>query len=142
MIGIDTNLLVAISMREHPIHLRAVEAFERELAAGEEIVLSSAVAAEFLHVITDPRRVMPPRSMAEAISWLRAWDLEIMPRWITTDATAVKLSMDWMEKLQLGRKRITDTQYAATLHQAGIRRLLTNNTEDFQAFGAFEIVPF
>jgi hypothetical protein len=47
-----------------------------------------------------------------------------------------------MVEFQLGRKRILDTQYAALLHAHGVRRLLTNNPDDFRVFGVFEIVMF
>jgi len=47
-----------------------------------------------------------------------------------------------MTDLQLGRKRILDTEYAALLHVRGVRRLLPNNADDFRVFNAFEIVTF
>ena len=47
-----------------------------------------------------------------------------------------------MIDFQLGRKRILDTQYAALLHTHGVRRLLTNNPDDFPVFNVFEIVTF
>ncbi len=40
----------------------------------------------------------------------------------------------------LGRKRILDTQLAATLHRHGVRRLLTSNPDDFRVFGVFELI--
>jgi hypothetical protein len=45
-----------------------------------------------------------------------------------------------MRQHQLGRKRILDTQLAATLWQADVRRLLTSNPADFQIFGGFELL--
>ncbi len=69
MIGIDANVLVALAVAGHPHHARAVRAFEQILAAGEQIVLSVGVAAEFLHVVTDPRRIEPAREMPEAVTW-------------------------------------------------------------------------
>jgi hypothetical protein len=32
-----------------------------------------------------------------------------------------------------------DTQLAASLHQAGIHRIITQNRKDFEIFGVFEI---
>ena len=71
MIGIDTNVLVALAVKSHPSHSQAVALFERELSADEEIALSISVAAEFLHAVTDLRRFTPALEMAEAIRWLR-----------------------------------------------------------------------
>ncbi|MHB8523324.1 MAG: type II toxin-antitoxin system VapC family toxin [Limisphaerales bacterium] len=67
MIGIDANLLVALAAKEHPCHSQAVRVFDRELTADEEIVLSPSVAAEFLHVVTDPRRLTPALDMNDAL---------------------------------------------------------------------------
>lgn len=71
MIGIDANVLVALAAKEHPHHSQAVGAFDRELAADEEIVLSPGVAAKFLHVVTDPRRITPALDMNDALAWPR-----------------------------------------------------------------------
>jgi predicted nucleic acid-binding protein len=142
MIGIDANVLVALAVGEHPSHSPAVRAFDHELAAEEEIVLAPSVAAEFLHVVTDPRRIAPAREMAETVAWLRAWNAEIAPQWLTPNESAIQLWLKWMEEFRLGRKRILDTQYAAMLHARGVRRLLTNNADDFRVFGVFELVAF
>lgn len=142
MIGIDANVLVAIAVSSHPSHSQAVTAFERELAADEEIVLSLSVAAEFLHVVTDPRRMTPALEMTEAIRWLREWAAAVVPGWLKPNDEAVERWLKWMTDFQLGRKRILDTQYAALLHAHGVHRLLTNNADDFRVFNVFEIVTF
>jgi len=142
MIGVDANVLVALAAGTHPDHSQAVTVFQAELAAGEEIVLSLSVAAEFLHVVTDPRRLTPAQPMPDAIRWLREWNTEVAPTWLTPNAEAIERWLKWMTDFQLGRKRILDTQYAALLHAHGVRRLLTNNADDFRVFNVFEIVTF
>jgi predicted nucleic acid-binding protein len=142
MIGIDANVLVALAVGEHPAHLYASKVFERELAADEQIVLASSVAAEFLHVVTDVRRITPAREMKESVAWLRAWNAEVSAQWLMPTESSVALWLKWMDEFKLGRKRILDTQYAAMLHESGVKRLLTNNVEDFRVFGVFEIVSF
>ena len=97
MIGIDTNVLVALAVAKHPDHAQAVAAFESELASGQEIVLSPAIAAELLHVITDPRRFVPPHTMSDAIAWLQAWEMRVVPRWITPTDAAIGLWLTWMQ---------------------------------------------
>jgi predicted nucleic acid-binding protein len=142
MIGIDANVLVAIAAADHPNHSQAVTAFERELNSEEEIVLSPAIAAEFLHVVTDPRRLSPAQEMASAISWLQTWTTEVAPQWLLPTQAAIELWLKWMVEFQLGRKRILDTQYAALLHAHGVHRLLTYNADDFRVFRVFELVTF
>src|SRR6266487_7012956 len=119
MIGVDANVLVALAAKSHPIHTQAITVFERELAADEEIVLSLSVAAEFLHAVTDPRRLSPAQEMREAIGWLRDWNTQVKPTWLTPTEEAVEQWLEWMTEFQLGRKRILDTQYAASLYTHG-----------------------
>jgi hypothetical protein len=45
------------------------------------------------------------------------------------------LFLDWMQRHQLGRKRILDTQLAAIFWTACVRQVLTANPADFQLFG-------
>jgi predicted nucleic acid-binding protein len=142
MIGIDTNVLVALASKTHPCHSSVVTIFQRELDADEEIFLSSSVAAEFLHVVTDPKRLAPALSMTAAIDWLRRWSFEVTPQWLASNDTTIKLWLKWMTDFQLGRKRILDTQFAALLHAYGVKRLLTNNADDFRVFKVFEIITF
>ena len=142
MIGIDANVLVALAAKSHPSHTQAVSVFERELAADEEIVLSLSVAAEFLHAVTDPRRLTPALEITGAILWFREWSTEVAPTWLAPNEAAVERWLKWMTEFRLGRKRILDTQYAALLHAHGVRRLLTNNADDFRVFNVFEIVTF
>jgi predicted nucleic acid-binding protein len=84
MIAIDANVLVALAAKTHPSHVQAVAAFERELAANEQFALSLSIAAEFLHAVTDPRRLAPVLDMTEAIRWLRDWNTELAPTWMTS----------------------------------------------------------
>ena len=138
----DANLLVALAAATHPRHAEAGRVFARDLAAGETMALSPAVAAEFLHVLSDPRRIIPAPGMAEALAWLEAWVREVAPVWLTADVAAIELWIRWMKEFHLGRKRLLDTQYAALLHIRGVGRLLTNNPDDFRVFGVFELVTF
>src|SRR3990172_7306198 len=100
MIGIDANVLVALAVEEHPSHSQAVAVFERELAADEDFILSSTVAAEFLHVITDPRRLTPAQTMIDAIAWLRAWATEVAPLWLVPSEASIELWLRWMAEFR------------------------------------------
>ncbi len=63
MTGLDTNVLVALASSTHPRHAQAFNTLEQKLEEGEEIALGLLIAAEFLHVITDPKRITPPSRM-------------------------------------------------------------------------------
>ena len=46
-----------------------------------------------------------------------------------------------MQCHKFGRKRILDTQLAATLWSAGVRQIITANPGDFQIFGIQILTP-
>jgi predicted nucleic acid-binding protein len=140
MIGLDTNILVALAAKEHVFHDRAHAVFDPLFVAGEEYALTPDVLCEFLHAVTDARRVARPLSMSEALNEARAlWAARECVRLFATPES-VELCFDWMNRFQLGRKRILDTQLAAILHAHGVRRLFTSNPDDFKVFGVFELL--
>ena len=55
--------------------------------------------------------------------------------------TTFLVQLEWLQRHQLGRKRILDTQLAATLWSAGIQRLVTSNPADFRLVGFEALVP-
>jgi predicted nucleic acid-binding protein len=142
MIGADTTFLVELEIQEHPAHASARALLQREvLDARVPLALAPQVLAEFIHIVTDPRRFQKPLPMAEAIAKARFWwnAAEVQHALPTDDST--RLALDWLQKHQLGRKRILDTQLAATLWNAGARRLISSNPADFQLLGFEVLVP-
>ena len=62
------------------------------------------------------------------------WDAAEVRHIFPSDGSTV-LFLDWMQRHQLGRKRILDTQLAAVLWTEGVRQILTANPAEFQVFG-------
>ncbi len=48
--------------------------------------------------------------------------------------------VNWLDQLQLGRKRLLDTLLAATYRHCGIQSLLTTNPDDFAVFDGFALI--
>ena len=141
MIGVDTTFLVQLELRELPAHQSAHALLRREaLDVGVPLALAPQVLAEFIHVVSDPRRFQQPLSVEAALVKARFWweAAEVHP--VFPSAPATSLFLEWMRVHQLGRKRILDTQLAATLWTAGVRRLLTSNPADFQIFAGLELI--
>ncbi len=141
MIGIDTSFLVAWAIAEHPDH-----AVCRQLAAdaslqGHALGLTFGVLAEFVHVVTDPRRFTTPLDMTTALAlsdyWSQAAEVTLIPQ----DAAITQQWITWMKQHQLGRKRVLDTVLAATWHQSGIQDVYTLNPADFTIFKQFIFYP-
>lgn len=141
MIGVDTTFLVQLEIAELPDHSRA-HAWLRMvvLEGGEDLALVPQVLAEFIHIVTDPRRFQAPLSMDQAIAKARFWWSAAEVRHVYPSWDGTVLSLDWLTKHGLGRKRLLDTQLAATLYAAGIRRIVTSNARDFSLFEGLEAV--
>lgn len=140
MIGIDTTILVHLEIEESPEHRRAHDLLRSVLDNTEELALTPQVLAEFLHVVTDPRRFQKPLTMEHALAKTRFWWNAREVRHIYPTAESTATFLDWIMQYQLGRKRLLDTQLAAILYSAGVRRLMTANAHDFKIFGGFEIL--
>jgi predicted nucleic acid-binding protein len=140
--GIDTDFLVAVEIREHPFHHPADALLHSLLADGHDFAIAPQTLAEFIHIVTDPKRMPQPLTMADAIARAEHWwQAEEVVR-VFPEGRAVSDFLGWLSSHRLGRKRLLDTLLAATFQQAGVKRLITNNDRDFKVFGSFEIVSF
>jgi predicted nucleic acid-binding protein len=141
MTGIDTNILVQLSLENHSGNKASLASVQNEVSIGNEIVLTGGVIAEFLHVITDSKRFTDALSMVEALDWIDDFlknsnSVRIIP----SSEQSARLAMDWIRQFQLGRKRLLDTNLAAAIHVAGGRRILTSNPGDFVIFPDFLVI--
>lgn len=142
MIGADTTFLVHLELVELPAHRAAHELLQREILQPKvPLALAPQVLAEFIHVVTDPRRFQKPLTPDKAVAKARFWwdAAEVQRLFPTYESTT--LFLDWMQRHQLGRKRILDTQLAAIFWMAGARQILTANPTDFQIFGFQSLIP-
>ncbi len=142
MIGADTTFLVQLELKETPGHAAAHALLKREiLDPGIPLGLSPQVLAEFIHVVTDPRRFQHPLTMDAAVAKARFWwqAVEVKPLLPTVESTA--LALHWLHQHRLGRKRILDTQLAALFWSRGVRSLISSNAADFQLFGFTVMAP-
>lgn len=58
------------------------------------------------------------------------------------DGNAVDTFHNRLTHNQLGRKRLHNTLFPTSLHEAGIKKAITNNERDFEVIGNFEIIRF
>ncbi|MCG8583949.1 MAG: PIN domain-containing protein [Pirellulales bacterium] len=138
--GLDTGFLVAAEVVEHSDHSKARSLVNDLVAAGSRIAIAPQVLAEFIHIVTDPRRFAQPLSMVEARSVAEQWwTAAEVDRVYPTDR-ATRQFLAWLEQFSLGRKRLLDTLLAATFHEAKVQAILTTNPSDFMVFGAFSCV--
>ena len=135
--GFDTSFLVAAEVAEHPEHAGAWRRLKALRDQGDRFGITTAVLAEFVHIVTDTRRFTTPLTMEEALKKARVWWESGEVETISPDDDAVKWFLDAMATHRLGRKRVLDTMLAATYQSAGVTSLLTLNAADFAVFGEF-----
>ncbi len=138
--GLDTSFLVATELKAHSRHGASRALLQRLVQADDHLALAPQVLAEFVHVVTDPRRCLRPLALPAALEraqliWNAAQVLQVFP-----DAAAASQFLAWMQEHLLGRKRLLDRLLAATYWSAGIRSVVTLNRADFEVFGCFTVV--
>jgi predicted nucleic acid-binding protein len=141
MIGLDTSFLVAWAIPEHPEHETCRRLSLKAAAARRTFGLTPGLLAEFMHVITDPRRFARPLDMAAATSLANFWSNAAEVSFLPQKEEVTRLWLDWLTQHQLGRKRLLDTLIAATWHVAGIREIYTLHPSDFTIFNQFTASP-
>jgi predicted nucleic acid-binding protein len=141
ILGVDTDILVTWVMKGAPLHAAVRQLLDVEVRErGSLLGLTPQVVHEFLHVATDPRRFESPLSLPEALRICRSLGEAMEVHWILPAPEVLPRTLDLMEKLRLGRKRILDTALATTLESAGVHRLATLNSRDFEVFPFLELV--
>jgi predicted nucleic acid-binding protein len=138
--GLDTGFLVAAEVKEHADHAAARDQLARLLPAGGLIGIAPQVLAEFIHIVTDPRRFAQPLDMTAARQLAEQWWTAREVVRVFPDDAATRQFLAWLQQFSLGRKRLLDTLLAATYRQAGIQSLLTTNQADFTVFGVFTCI--
>lgn len=135
--GLDTTALIEFEFLHHPKHESARALIENVLDNGDKLGLTPQVISEFIHIASDPKRFEKPLTIKAALKraetwWHAAEILQVFPKIET-----VRLQLSWMSKYNLGRKRILDTQLAATFHSNDIKSVITSNARDFKIFEVF-----
>ena len=138
--GADTSFLVAVEIVEHEHHVDAARVLTELLDKGDRVALAPQVLAEFVHVVTDPRRFQRPFPIDLALDKSEYWWNAAETNQVFPTSVAVARFHEWMRRHKLGRKRVLDTSLAATYSAAGVTSLLTLNSGDFAIFG-FAFVP-
>jgi predicted nucleic acid-binding protein len=129
--GLDTGFLVAAEVAEHADHRAARETLARLTAAGDQFALAPQLLAEFIHIVTDPRRFTRPLDVVTARNVAEQWWTARDAVQVFPDDDATRQFLLWLQQFSLGRKRLLDTLLAATYRRAGIQSLLTTDPGDF-----------
>ncbi len=139
--GVDTNVLIYAHMAELPQH-ELVRSYLLDQLAQDDVtlVVTPAILHEFVHVVTDARRFSPPVAMPDALAVARGYLDSTNVECLSVDERAIVSAFDLLERHQLGRKRIADSLFAASLLNQGVHELITCNVADFRIFEELTLI--
>jgi predicted nucleic acid-binding protein len=139
--GVDTNVLIYAHIPELPQH-KVVGSYLLNQLAQDDVTLfvTPGILHEFVHVITDSRRFEPPVAMKDALAAARSYLNRTNVECLSTDQPSLVSAFELMERHRLGRKRIADALFAASLLNQGVRELITCNMDDFRIFEELTLV--
>lgn len=140
--GLDTGTPVAYEIVDHPFHQSADALLQKLLADEHDLALAPQTLAEFIHIVTDQRRMPVPLVVTDAISRAEQWWQAAEVVRVFPDGNSVADFFAWLRKYQLGRKRLRDTMLAASFRNAKVTKMITNNAKDYEVLGAFEVLTF
>jgi len=140
--GVDTTFLVEVEVVESPRHAPARKFLEDSILGRENtLALAPQVLSEFVHVVTDNRRFARPLGIEEALARAELWWRAKEVKQVFPGPEAADLFLEWMRHFRIGRKRLLDTQLAATYWAAGIKTIVSSNVRDFAVFGFDVVTP-
>jgi predicted nucleic acid-binding protein len=139
--GLDTNVLIKAHMPDLPDHVK-VRSFLLGQLADEDVtlVITPVILHEFVHIVTDGRRFVPPVSMTDALAVAHVYLDHTNVECLSVDEQAIVDAFALLKRHQLGRKRIADTLFAACLLGHGVRELITCNPDDFRIFDSLAMI--
>jgi predicted nucleic acid-binding protein len=140
-LGLDTDVLVHAHLQVSK-DSEQVRRFLRSQLQDTEVhlYLSPLVLHEFLHIVTDPRRFEPPVATSEAVALARSYLNRSNVECLAVDEQAMVVALRTIERENLGRKRIADTLFAATLVNNGVSSVATCNPADFAGFEDLRVI--
>src|SRR5581483_3654646 len=116
--GLDTGFLVAVEVSEHGAHAAARDTLARLLGARDQVAVAPQVLAEFIHIVTDPRRFARPLDLPTAVRVAEGWWTAREVVHAFPNDAATRQFLRWLQQFALGRKRLLDTLLAATYSEA------------------------
>jgi predicted nucleic acid-binding protein len=142
VILLDTNILVHAAGAQSLRHAKSKELRDQAVTGEFEACIAAQVLTEFYAVVTDPRRFQPPLTPSQAQRELRAY-LSSSLKLIVPKETTVTRMLNLLGSRSVRSGKIFDVFLVATMLENGVRRIYTENIDDFKAIDGIEAVnPF
>lgn len=139
MIAVDTNVLVYAHRRGFPLHAKSLSWLRRLAEGGRPWALPVFCIGEFLRVVTHPRVLDPPSTMAMAWQAIRGLLQSPSVRVLSPGARYVEILEPMILAADVRGNLVYDAQIAALCIEHGASKLLTCD-RDFTRFSGLEIL--
>jgi len=134
---VDANVLVYAFDTKASQHLASRTLLDAARTGATTLYVTSQVLCEFYAIVTNSRRVVKPRTSADALTAIS--DLLSFLRVLPVPATAVDELMALLLRRPVIGGEIFDLHIVATMKLNGIPRIYTFNTDDFKPFQEIEV---
>ena len=142
MILLDTNILVHAAGAQSLRHAKAKELRDQAAGGQFEACIAAQVLTEFYAVVTDPRRFQPPLTPSQAQRELRTYRSSSLKLIVPKEATVTRM-LNLLGSRSVRSGKIFDVFLVATMLDNGVRRIYTENIDDFKGINGIEAInPF
>jgi predicted nucleic acid-binding protein len=131
---VDTSLVVAASVKEHPAHQVAVAAMAELDANRTPLCISPQICRETLVVLTRSAIAGRVFTTDEAAAALQEWRSTCVL--LHENEETVREWERLLAQYQVRGKAVHDCNVVATMRANGVRRLATRNAPDFARYQA------
>lgn len=133
MFVIDTNILVYAADEDSPFHDRCRELIDDWRNQNSAWYITWGVVYEFLRVITHPRVFRKPWTLSEAWSFVEAILASPSLGILVAEKRHTEVAAEVIKSLPaLSGNLLYDAQTAILMHEHGIKRIYTRDTDFFR----------
>lgn len=135
---IDANVLIYAMDADAPQHTASRALLESARNTATAVYVTVQILCEFYSIVTNPRRVLKPRSPADALSALSS--LLSFVHVLPVPANTADVLLDLLRRRPVTGGEVFDLQLVAAMKANGILRIYTYNREDFAVFSELEVL--
>lgn len=138
MIAVDTNVLVYAHRGETDLHQPALARLKQLCEGNEPWALPVACLSEFFRVVTHPRVLNPPTTLADGMAFASSLLNAPTCRLLRPGRDYVEHFFEAMERASARGNLVFDAQIVALCRESGISTVLTND-RDFERFSGIDV---
>ncbi|MEW6492604.1 MAG: PIN domain-containing protein [Cyanobacteriota bacterium] len=132
---LDTNVLIYANVATAPLHQTAVEAIQQLYEANIDLWISRQVLREFIATLTRPQTFVTAQPVEIVVARVQFFEQQFL---MAEDGPQVTTKLlELLQQIPTGGRQVHDANIVATMLTAGVNRLLTHNTKDFERFAEF-----